>query len=101
MSEKTEVLMARQASAVLENEAFKEALLRFDKEFTAALLKVPDQKKYDDDLRRAQMMLKMSVMFKSILIGMVESAKVDQKRIDIRDLRDETPARQLLRRVTG
>ena len=101
MNEKHEVLRAREANAVLENAAFKEAFMRFDREFTEAFLKVPDEKKYEDDLRRAQMMLKMSKKFKSILIGMIEGAKIDQKKIDIRDLRDESAYSRWTRKITG
>lgn len=87
---------------VLDNAAFKQAFVYFDAEFLNAVLCIPDEAKYDADLRRAQMMLKMSKKFQGILIGMINKGNDAQRRIDrVKDLRDVPKAKQFLMKVMG
>ena len=86
------------ATSVLENVAFKEAL---------SILKqaVVDQWK-DCPVRdkEGQLLLlqlaKLTDKFEGILIGIVETGKLAKHRIDLDRLRDESKARQFLRKVS-
>ena len=44
---------------------------------------------------------KLTDKFESILVGMVESGKMAQHQIDLRELRNESKARNFMRRVVG
>lgn len=94
-------MRGKEAQMVLDNEAFKSAMEIFHKGFQEAILKVPDERKYDDDLRRAQMMLKMARMFESILVGMVQKGNYAQHQVDLKKLRDEPPARVFFKKIIG
>ena len=99
MNEKFEVLRGREASTVLENEAFKTAMAAMK---TAVL----DQwKNCPIRDREGQVLLlqlaKLTDKFESILVGMVENGKLAQSKLDLNDLRDEHPSRRWFRKVTG
>ena len=99
MNEKHDVLRGREASAVLENEAFKAAM-------TGLKTVVLDQwKQCPVRDREGQVLLlqlaKLTDKFESILIGMVENGKLAQNKLDLNDIRDESASRRWLRKVTG
>ena len=99
MNEKFEVLRAREASTVLENEAFKTAM-------AAMKTGVLDQwKSCPIRDREGQVLLlqlaKLTDKFESILVGMVENGKLAQNKIDLDAIRDEHPSRRWVRKVTG
>ena len=99
MNEKFEVLRGREASTVLENEAFKTAMAAMK---TAVL----DQwKSCPIRDREGQVLLlqlaKLTDKFESILVGMVENGKLAQSKLDLNELRDEHPSRRWVRKVTG
>ena len=101
MTEQQIVSRARESQMILESEAFKLAMEGFRQSFIDSLVKIPDEKRFDDDLRRAQMMVKMSYLFEGIFRGFIESGKIAQRNIDKNTLRDESAGMRMLRRVTG
>jgi hypothetical protein len=99
MNEKHAVLRGREASAVLENEAFKAAM---DGLKTVVL----DQwKQCPVRDREGQVLLlqlaKLTDKFESILFGMIENGKLAQNKLDLDAIRDESPSRRWVRKVTG
>jgi hypothetical protein len=87
------------ATQVLENAAFKEAM-------TILKQAVVDQWK-DSPIRdkEGQLLLlqlaKLTDKFEGILIGIVETGKLAKSRIDINTLRDESAGRRIMRRVVN
>ena len=101
MNDQAIAIKGREAAQVLDSEVYKDAVKLFRQSFIDSLVKIPDEKKFDDDLRRAQMMVKMSYLFDGIFRGFVENGKVAQSNIDKHTLRDETPVRQFFRRAAN
>jgi len=99
MNEKHDVLRGREASAVLENEAFKSAM----GSLKTAVLDQWKQCPVRD--REGQVLLlqlaKLTDKFESILVGMIENGKLAQNKIELNEMRDESASRRMLRRVTG
>jgi hypothetical protein len=99
MNEKHAVLRGREASEVLENEAFKTAM-------NSLKTVVLDQwKQCPVRDREGQVLLlqlaKLTDKFEGILVGMVENGKLAQNRIDLDAIRDESASRRWVRKVTG
>ena len=99
MNEKHDVLRGREASAVLENEAFKAAISGLK----TVVLEQWKQCPVRD--REGQVLLlqlaKLTDKFESILVGMIENGKLAQNKIELNEIRDEPASRRMLRRVTG
>ena len=87
------------AARVLESEAFKESMASLKTAVIAQWKDCPIR-----DREGALLLLQLAKLtdkFETILVGMVETGKHAQHRIDLDSLRDEAPARQFFRRVTG
>ena len=99
MNEKHEVLRGREASAVLENEAFKAAITSLKSAVLEQWKSCPVRD------REGQVLLlqlaKLTDKFESVLIGMIANGTVAQKKIDMNELRDESASRRWVRKVTG
>ena len=99
MNEKHDVLRGREASAVLENEAFRAAMSGLKSEVMSNWKQCPIRD------REGQVLLlqlaKLTDKFESILVGMVENGKLAQSKIDLNDIRDENRTRKWVRKVTG
>lgn len=84
---------------MLESAVFQEALTSLR---TAVVAQWKDCPVRD---REGQLLLlqlaKLTDKFEGLLIGIVETGKHAQHRIDLDSLRDESPARQFFRKVTG
>lgn len=99
MNEKHDVLRGREASAVLENEAFKAAMAGLKSVVMEQWKQCPVRD------REGQVLLlqlaKLTDKFESILVGMVENGKLAQNKLELNELRDENAARRWVRKVTG
>lgn len=99
MNQQQTALRGQEAAQVLDNEAFKQAMQSLK---SAVLAQWKDCPVRD---REGQVLLlqlaKLTDKFEGILVGMVESGKFAQHRIDLDNLRDEAPARQFMRRVAS
>lgn len=99
MTDKFDVLRGREASAVLENEAFKAAI--------QGLKDAVIQNWRDCPVRDAQgqllllQLMKLTDKFEGLLVGMVETGKIAQRRIDLDSERDETQVRRFFRKVSN
>lgn len=96
----TEHQMSQQgqdASAVLENDAYKAAMVLL-REQTVRQWKACAVTDREGQVLCLQF-AKMADMFESILSGIVESGKFAQRKIDMDALRDENPVRRSMRRV--
>lgn len=97
MTDHAEVHRAAEASQVLENQAYQQAMQSLKAEIHQEWLKCPVRD------REGQLLLlqlaKLTDKFESILRGMVETGKLAQRRIEIDEARNESKARQMLRRV--
>ena len=87
------------ANQVLNNEAFKDAFTVLRSAVVEEWKKCPVR-----DQEGALLLLQLARLtdkFESILVGMVESGKMAQHQIDLRELRNESKARNFMRRVVG
>lgn len=87
------------ANQVLNNEAFKDAFTVLRSAVVEEWKKCPVR-----DQEGALLLLQLAKLtdkFESILVGMVESGKMAQHQIDLRELRNESKARNFMRRVVG
>lgn len=87
------------ANQVLNNEAFKDAFNVLRGAVVEEWKKCPVR-----DQEGALLLLQLAKLtdkFESILVGMVESGKMAQHQIDLRELRNESKARNFMRRVVG
>lgn len=99
MNEKHDILRGKEAAMVLENEAFKAALV-------AMKTAVIDQwKQCPVRDREGQLLLlqlaKLTDKFEGILIGYVENGKLAKNKVEMDELRNESKTRRYLRRITG
>jgi hypothetical protein len=86
------------ASQVLENEAYKQAMVLL-REQTVRQWKACGVRDKEGQLLCLQFS-KLADMFEDILSGIVESGKFAARKIEkMNDLRNENPARKLMRRV--
>lgn len=99
MSEHQTVQTGKEASAVLENEAYKQAMKVLRDQVIQQWKECPVRD------REGQLLLlqlaKITDKFEGILRGMIESAKFAQHQIDLNDERNESKARKLVRKVYG
>lgn len=99
MNEKLYVLRGREASAVLENEAFKTAMSGLKSTVLEQWKQCPVRD------REGQVLLlqlaKLTDKFESILVGMIENGKLAQNRIELNEIRDESASRRWARKITG
>ena len=99
MTEQQQVLRGQEAAQVLDNEAFKLAMASLK---TSVLDQWKNCPIRDTEGQVLLLQLaKLTDKFESILIGMVESGKFAQHRIDIDKLRNESKAQRFMRKVTG
>ena len=99
MTEQQQVLRGQEAAQVLDNEAFKLAMASLK---TSVLDQWKNCPIRDTEGQVLLLQLaKLTDKFESILIGMVESGKFAQHRIDIDKLRSESKAQRFIRRVTS
>lgn len=87
------------ANQVLNNEAFKDAFTVLRSAVVEEWKKCPVRDQ-DGALLLLQL-AKLTDKFESILVGMVESGKMAKHQIDLRELRNESKARNFMRRVVG
>ena len=99
MNEKHDVLRGREASAVLENEAFKVAMIGLKSMVLDQWKQCPVRD------REGQVLLlqlaKLTDKFEGILVGMIESGKLAQNKLDLNDIRDESASKRWARKITG
>lgn len=97
---KTEIHEARlgkEAEAVLDSEAFKLAMSALKDGVIEQWKQCPIRDKEGQSL--LLQLAKLTDRFEGLFIGMVESGKFAQNKLDMDSLRDEAPARQFFRRV--
>lgn len=88
-----------EAARVLDSEVFKDSMTSLK---TAVIQQWKDCPVRDKEGALLLLQLaKLTDKFETILIGMVETGKHAQHRIDLDSLRDETPVKQFFRRVAG
>lgn len=99
MTEQQQVLRGQEAAQVLDNEAFKLAMASLK---TSVLDQWKNCPIRDTEGQVLLLQLaKLTDKFESILIGMVESGKFAQHKIDIDKLRNESKAQRFVRKVTS
>lgn len=99
MTEHQTVLRGQEAAQVLDNEAFKLAMASLK---TSVLDQWKNCPIRDTEGQVLLLQLaKLTDKFESILIGMVESGKFAQHRLDIDKLRNESKAQRFVRKVVG
>ena len=86
-----------EASAVLENEAFKQAMTALRDQVIEQWKACPIRDKEGQTL--LLQLAKLTDKFEGLIVGMVESGKFAQHKIHLDSLRDESPTRQFFRRV--
>lgn len=99
MTEQQQVQRAREASLVLDNPAYQEAMNQLKAQVIAQWKECPVRD------REGQLLLlqlaKLTDKFEGILVGIVETGKLAKHRIDLDNLRDESKTRQFMRRVSN
>lgn len=97
MADHAEVHRATEAAQVLENQAYQQAMQSLKDQIHQQWIECPVRD------REGQLLLlqlaKLADKFDGILRGMVETGKLAQRRIEIDEARNESKARQMLRRV--
>lgn len=86
-----------EASAVLENQAFKQAMAALRLQVIEQWKACPIRDKEGQVL--LLQLAKLTDKFEGLLVGMVESGKFAQHKINIDSVRDESPVRKYLRRA--
>ncbi len=94
-----DVLRGREAQAVLDNEAFKLAMAGLKSSVLEQWKACPVRD------REGQVLLlqlsKITDKFEALLVGAVTNGGFAQRKIEMDSIRDESKARQWVRRVTG
>ena len=97
MTTRHDVQRGIDATAVLDNEAFKEAMTLLKTSVVQQWKECPIRD------REGQLLLlqlaRLADKFEGLLVGAVERGKLAQRKIELDELRDESPARQFFRRV--
>ena len=88
-----------EASQVLDNPAYQQAMKSLKDEVYAAWKACPVRDKEGQVL--LLQLAKLTDKFEGLLIGMVQSGHFAQRRIDLDKVRDEPPARQFMRKVSN
>lgn len=99
MSEQLDVLRGKEASMILESEAFKLAMSSLKTAVLEQWKACPIRDKEGQVL--LLQLAKLTDKFESILVGMVQNGNFAQRKIDLDKLRDEPQARQFIRKVLG
>ena len=97
MTEQQTITLANDAQAVINSEAYKQAMIALNAQIVAQWRDCPVR-----DSEGALLLLqlaKLSAKFEGILSGMVESGKLAQHQINLDSERNESKARQFFRRV--
>ena len=93
------VLQGREASTVLENEAYKRAMEMLRNQVIEAWKAAPVR---DTEGQKLLLQLvKLCDKFEGILGGMVENAKFAQHKIDLDNIRDESAVKRFARKVVN
>lgn len=93
------VLQGREASTVLDNEAYKRAMEQLRSQVIEAWKAAPVR---DTEGQKLLLQLvKLCDKFENILGGMVENAKFAQHKIDLDNIRDESAVRRFARKVVN
>lgn len=99
MTEHETAQRGKEAAQVLDNPAFRQAMDALKSSVIAQWKDCPVRD------REGQMLLlqlaKVADKFESMLVGMVESGKFAQHKIELDKLRNENPLRRALRRVVN
>lgn len=99
MTETQTVRLGADADQVLNSEAFKLAMSHLKTSVVQEWKACPVR-----DQEGALLLLQLAKLtdkFESILVGMVETGKLTQHNLDLRDIRNESNARKFMRRVVG
>lgn len=98
MTEQQQVQRAREASLVLDNPAYQEAMGQLKGQVIAQWKECPVRD------REGQLLLlqlaKLADKFEGLLAGMVETGKLAQHRIDLDRERNETLSQRFLRKLS-
>jgi hypothetical protein len=86
-----------EASQVLDNPAYKAAMDALRTDVIEAWKKCPVRDKEGQVL--LLQLAKLTDKFESVLSGMVEGGKFAQRQLELDDMRNESTARKLMRRV--
>ena len=86
-----------EASQVLDNPAYKAAMDALRTDVIEAWKKCPVRAKEGQVL--LLQLAKLTDKFESVLSGMVEGGKFAQRQLELDDMRNESTARKLMRRV--
>ena len=97
MTEQQTVELARKASDVIDNEAYKQAMAGLKSQIVSQWLVCPVR---DGEGQLLLLQLaKLAEKFEGILTGMVQSGKLAQHQISLDAERNESKTRQFFRRV--
>lgn len=99
MNEQLEVLRGKEASMILESEAFKIAMSTLKSSVLDQWKQCPIRD------REGQVLLlqlaKLTDKFEAILVGLVDTGKFAERKIELDSLRDESPTRRFMRKVSN
>lgn len=99
MSDHKDVLRGRDAKLVLDNPAFKEAMETLRKAVIDQWRECPVRDKEGQIL--LLQLAKLTDKFEGLLIGVIESGKMAQRKIDLDIARDESAAKRFARKVVS
>lgn len=99
MTGKDAILLGREAQTVLDADAFKLAMSAMKTSVLDEWKKCPIRDKEGQVL--LLQLAKLTDKFEALFIGMIQTGDFEQRKIDISDLRDESKAKQMFRRVVG
>ena len=99
MTEQQTALRGREAQQILDSEVFKNAMAQLKGSVIEQWKACPVRDK-EGALLLLQL-AKLTDKFESILVGVVETGKMAQHKIDLDKLRDESAGKRLMRRVVG
>ena len=99
MSDHKDVLRAREASAVLENKAYQEAMQSLREDIIFEWKKCPIRDKEGQTL--LLQLVKLTDKFEGFLNGRIESGKMAQRKIDLDIARDESAVQRFARKVVN
>lgn len=99
MTEQQTALRGKEAAQILDSEVFKDAMTMLKTQVMEQWKQAPIRD------REGQVLLlqlaKLTDKLEGILIGIIQTGKLAEQRIDLDKLRDESRPRQMLRKVSG
>lgn len=99
MSDQLEILRGKEASMILESEAFRIAMSTMKNSVLEQWKACPIRD------REGQVLLlqlaKLTDKFEAILVGLVDNGKFAERKIELDSLRDESPTRRFIRKVSN